>query len=618
MFKKTGGSKAVLAAAGAYCFLLSLREYLKLVGATYNAFGAGIFGYNIWSVLGLIGVSILIFRALGRTDKRMHVTAFLLGGLLSIGIVYGSYDFFSNDIFHTVQEPKRFLLVMGWLFALMPASEELLLLFDRLDQWGKRTKESGNLPAGAAGKFLFGSRLRFFLLAWAFIFACYFLIFLNWWPGNFVYDAPFQIRQGTTNAYDTHHPLIHTLLMYWAYTYGVSMGNAAAGFQFYTLLQMFLLSGAFAYLCDYLYRKKVSYKALLLVVLFAGLFPMNHLFAITATKDVLFAAFFIVMTVFWVRLIFDRETFKWYSFCGMILSGALCMMFRYNAVYALLAGGLIMVLLEKGIKNKLRILALAAGILLLSFVANRGLILATHAQTTDRYSETFCLSIQCLARTANYRGGEMDPELYNEICMYIPQEVFAGYHPYLADNIKSSVNEELLENNFTNYLKLFVKVGLRYPDEYLEAVLANTLAYWFPLDRGIYTLSYFEFYHKDLGAWGVYPSIDKPEEQMLKWLWPYTRLFWSGEYREIPVLGYLFRLEMWVGFTCFYYAWAILRKKKAILQIASVPLMYLFTCFLGPVPILRYIYNLIVIIPLLLLLVAEKEAGDNCTRISEG
>lgn len=586
----------------AYCSLLSLNHIITLWGDGYASFGVGLFGYNIWAVGGYIFVVWILNRMLLRTAKRLHALSACVGAVMSLGIVYGSYAHFVNDIFQSARTALLQLgLILGIAAAAIPLSEEILLLFDRLQQWGERQEE---VVPGRIGRFFAGRKRLYFFAAWIFIFVSYIPVFLGCWPGNFVYDAPFQLSEAIHNLYDTHHPLLHTLLMEGAYNFGLRLGDVSTGFQFYTLFQMLALSGSFAYCSYYLYRKKVPRAFSVGVLLWFAWFPMNATFAITATKDVLFGAFFLLMTVFLIRLLYDRETFHWYSYAGLIASGALSMLFRHNAVYAILAGGLILILLEKsGRKYKLRIALLLAGMFLASHIADAGLIAATDAQTTDRYRESLCVPLQSLARVACYRRDDLDDTLYEEICLYIPEEDIQGYNPYLADNVKSRVSEELLQENFINFIKLWIKVGIRFPDEYIESIVSNTMGYWYPLDQGVYTTGYFEFYHKQM--WEEH-EIEKRD--YCSWASAfYGELFWKGKYRKLPILGYLFRPDGWIWFFSYYLAWTIYRKNRRAGLMGAIPFMYLGTCYLGPVPVLRYIYCLIVIAPLLLYMTIRKE-----------
>ena len=91
-------------------------------------------------------------------------------------------------------------------------------------------------------------------------------VFLANWPGNFIYDAKYQLSEVVHNSYKTHHPLIHTWLMGTAYKLGVEWGNVSKGFQLYTLLQMLVLSSSFAY--GLLYLRKRGMPRLFRVISF--------------------------------------------------------------------------------------------------------------------------------------------------------------------------------------------------------------------------------------------------------------------------------------------------------------------------------------------------------------
>lgn len=103
----------------AFCFLLSLNHIISLWGEGYGFYGVGLFGYNIWAVgLYVLAVRVL-YRLFGRSEKRLHIVSGCLGFLLSLGIVYGSYVHFTNDIFSSAKVTfLQVALVFGF-FAVM-------------------------------------------------------------------------------------------------------------------------------------------------------------------------------------------------------------------------------------------------------------------------------------------------------------------------------------------------------------------------------------------------------------------------------------------------------------------------------------------------------------------
>lgn len=592
---KSPWPRRVLIIVLSYLCTLSLARVISLNGEGAVYFGGKYFGYNLSSVL-LFAVTVwLLHRFFLLKDMRLRIMSSIGGILLGMAVVYGGYAHYANDIFRSVSEGiLQLFLIMGISACTTPVCAELLQLPGRVQAWyaGKQQVQ----PAGRFYAFIDSRRWVYFLLTWGILMLSYIPIFLSQWPGNFVFDAKYQLREVCNNSYSTHHPLLHTLLMGKAYQFGVRIGNVSAGYQLYTLLQMLILSSAFAFLLFYFYKKGVPRCVRVGVLLWFALFPMHPAFAISATKDVLCAAFFLYYAVFLFRLIADREKFAWYSYAGMILAGVLLGLLRNNAIYAVAVSGIIVLLYLKTLKSKSKILITLAAILLLHSLCNRGLIAYTHAYSPDTQREMMCVPLQCMARVASYRRAELDPALYEEVCMYIQEGDIPGYNPYLADSVKNNANEHLLRSNKLNFFKLWAKIGLQFPDEYLESIITNTMGYWYPLNQGMYVSADIAIYH----------TLIETEHEILKHdYFPlvtgyYNYLLYHLNYRSLPILGYLFRNVPYVWLLVLALLWSIYQKRYSMLIWGMLPLMYLGTCFLGPMAALRYIYCLIVCTPLLL------------------
>ncbi len=575
----------------AYACLLSVGRLLPIVGYTHSFYGVGVFGYNIWAV----GLYVLLVigwkRVLNRKNRRLHIAAGFLGLLLAFAVVYGTYAHFVNNIFIDVRTVfLQFGLVLGIAIATIPLSEEIFLFFDRIQAWYARKISTGeNIPQTLRNP------LFCFLLSWLVIFLAWLPLFLANWPGNFVFDAKYQLREalGITH-YSTHHPLLHTLLMWWAYKLGLHMGNVSAGFQFYTIFQMLVLSSAFAYMIYYMYRKGIPRCFRVGALLWYALFPMHGLFAISATKDVLFAAFFLYMMIFLVRLLYDKEKLSWISYGGLIVSGILSMLFRNNAVYAIVAGFCLTAVLCRTWKERILLVALMIAMFVGFQLGEHILITATSAPSPDTYRERNCAPLQCLARVACYRRADLDDADYGAICVYIREGDISGYNPYLADAIKNNANEAALRSDSANFWKLWAKLGLRFPGEYLESIITNTMGYWYPLDSGTYVVMGVSLYH----------TLIETEHEIEKhsycpWAEKiYNYFFWAGHWTEVPLLGYSFRPDSYVWLLISAILWALYRRQRMFTGLMAVPFMYFGTCLLGPTVALRYVYCLIVLVPL--------------------
>lgn len=82
------------------------------------------------------------------------------------------------------------------------------------------------------------------------------------------------------------------------------------------------------------------------------------------------------------------------------------------------------------------------------------------------------------------------------------------------------------------------------------------------------------------------------------------------------MLGYLHRTDCWIWFLTYFLLWSIYKKRRDAGLAGIIPLMYLGTCYLGPVAVLRYVYCLVVIVPLIGYVVMRSRE-ENEGRIKE-
>lgn len=591
-----------------YLCVLSFNKITSLNGDPYIYWGGQYFGYNILSVV-LFGVGIfLLNRYIKIENIRLRIAAVAGGLLLAMAIVYGAYIHFLNNIFISTGDT---FLQFGMVFTIgglcVPLMAEILLLIEKAQVWHCRQAPEEKKGKGILTKLKRYFRKHpkmYFLIIWLTIFLCHIPVFLAYWPGNFVFDARYQLANVNTDWYTTHHPLIHTLMMGIPYKFGVSIGNASVGYQFYTLAQMLILTSSFAYVLLYLYKKEIKTGVLIACWAFFALFPMNPLFGISATKDVLCGAFFLYFMTFLAKYFWDNENFKICSYIGMILSGTFLALFRNNALYAVLVSAVIIIVVANGLKEKGKLLLIFCAILILSKLINAGLMAYTNAAETDAYRESMSVPLQSMARVASYRGDELDPALYEELCMYLPEENIAAYTPHISDPVKNTANEALLKSNTFNFFKLWVKMGLQFPDEYIESFTANTMGYWYPLNQGYYVSADFAVYHTLIGVGEEIKKVN-----LCPWMSAlYDPFFYHLKYRETPILGYLFRNAPYVWSCGILMLFAFYKKDRKLSLFGILPIIYLLTCMCGPMAALRYIYCLVVSMPLMIstLLMTEK------------
>jgi len=91
----------------------------------------------------------------------------------------------------------------------------------------------------------------------------------------------------------------------------------------------------------------------------------------------------------------------------------------------------------------------------------------------------------------------------------------------------------------------------------------------------------------------------------------YDNLFYSMEYRDVPILGYSFRCCVYFWLLLVYALFVIYRKEYKNLLPVMLIFAYQASCFLGPWVILRYVYSIVVCSPVVIMLGLEKPMGKS-------
>lgn len=582
-----------------YLAVYAFSYILKLEKNESELFSMLEYGYS-WLMVLIFAFGVYVIDKFIQIDnKKIQICSLLSGLFLSLVSVWGAYSLFLNNIFISGgKSVLQIFLIIGMTLIIGPSIGWIFTLMDKFGTWYQEKKEKVEYSKK--------NNLFYFLIVWIIIFVCYLPAFLAWWPGNFIYDAKYQLSEVVHNAYKTHHPLLHTWLMGKAYNIGIEWGSASKGFQLYTLLQMLILSSSFSYCVLYLRKKGTPKLIRVLAILWFALFPMNSIFSITATKDVLFAAFFLYTVIFLCRFFYDKEKFRWYTYFGLIIFGVMSTLFRNNAIYAIGVFGIIGIVVVKGWMEKGKVTLIFLAIYLLTTLSNQLLADGLNAYPGFKNRESLSVPLQGLARVACYRGDELYEYEYNEICMYIRAEDIPNYSPAIADPIKNNANEELLENNKINFLKLWLKIGMQYPDEYIESIVFNTMGFWYLFPMKDYTTMNLSIHHTLIGT-------EQEIEKVCYCDWAeklYGDIFFGANYKYIPLLSESFRIAPYIWFMIFIFIWSVIKIDKKTIFIMLLPLLYFGTCLLGPVSAVRYVYCLIVCCPLWFAFIGQIKLKD--------
>lgn len=444
------------------------------------------------------------------------------------------------------------------------------------------------------------SNAKYFWICFFVIMVCWLPVFLAYYPGIFAYDVHTQVTQMNENAYTTHHPLLHTLLLRVFYRAGEAIGSYNLGVVAYVVFQTVLVAMSMAYALMYLYEKGVGKKARFVLLLFFALCPVNSILAISVTKDILFAAGILFLIVQILRFVEDESRRK--SIPHNILlfcTGIVTFLLRNNARYVLIVWTIlwtVYILRSKWEKIvKITAISIMLCILLGGKLTDVSMIKALDAKDGS-INEALSLPIAQISRCYFFKSAEIDQTLSTE---FAALNLTPGdYGLPVIDIAKGKMQIEGQEELFFNVWKKLLKT---YPLIYVDSLLY--------LHQGDWSLD-------DLSTAHVYgASMELRTGYLLtgtamgygvehKSLFPalenlYEKWFSGNEYQDIPVFFNLFTpaTYFWILMLCMLHAF--LTGNKKVLLVGSMLLLYYGTVLLGPCTLIRYSYPLAIGAPIL-------------------
>ena len=564
----------------------------------------------IFAVLGFVLCVPLIYSFLERQGKRLKIHSMLWGALMAAAYVIGCLMRRDGTVLVRV---GRFPILLAQIACLtVLAAACIAVCLNCID--GNRITTLLKNKIGESGDAKKYRTYQVWLFYSAVIFLCWLPVFLAYYPSVFAYDAEGQLYQVIAHDYSTHHPLLHTLFLGAFFRLGgQALGSYSAGMAVHSIVQMLLLAFTFGYTLAYFYRKGVSVYLRIVLLLFYALFPTNSILAISTTKDVLFSALVLLYTIMVYRMSVDGITnehinntdFVKRDWVAYIIICVLLLLFRNNAVYAYVLSvpfiylGFLRSKTAKAVPLRRRYLIASVGALILFVAGSFALKTALGAQNGSP-REMLSVPLQQMARTRVKAEKTLSSQMQRELDKYISSEwVFAAYNPYLADPVK---NRAVVHDDPAGLIGTWMKLGLKYPQIYIDAFLDNSIGYWFLEDRthaqiyGIGTESGFGYLSTDNR---VMPAgCEIVEHSYLPGLrTAVERVVSDNAYQSIPIVRVIFTPAFYWWLLCMYMAAVIYSKKYRLLLPAVFLVIYYLTLLLSPTVLIRYMYPFVVTVP---------------------
>lgn len=587
----TGRELAVTAGCALASLLCAGRIFL-LLRQTGSVYTMGIFPLALLTGLYCLWKKALFFEEVFFSVRVRILTAAGFTALQTLGL------FWSHDGLGSVPE------ALVWVVCLTPlafAGQNMLFSLVRRGA-AEAAGERQSLTAGRPAEEQAVGRGAFFG-AFALIFAGFCIPFATYYPAIMAYDVIPQLDQIRVSGLTTHHPLIHTLFLKWCLAAGTFLpffsNGDRAGLAMYTLIQMAVVAGCFAWVYTFLRRNRVSKWLCRAFVLCAAFFPTHGMLAVSITKDTIYAALVMVFTAFAFELAGKEACPEKGFLVRYMLLTVLLLLFRNNSIYAWLLYVVIFSLATWKRRPFFRRLMACHGMALLVYLLVNGVMIHAVSATSDTYArEMLSVPAQQIARVVQYHGEELTKQDM-EALGAVWKEGLPEYEPAIADRSKRDVAGD--QETLRRFLGEWISLGLRYPGEYAKAFLLKNKGIWDLTDTTYlndvysYAKGYLQItYPSDQQVYmdALAPGYER--HQKLQILQSLYRYFAAGDelWRYCPPAALVMQPAFYTFLLLFYCLCCIGLKRPGLLLPAVFSLALLGTLLFGPCVLTRYMYPL--------------------------
>lgn len=572
-----------------FCALLGTLGLAQLL--KFNVVNPTTITNNFLLFFVLFGLALYYLRA-SLPPKRQLIFCVIFSFFLSTVLILGAQlEFYSNIVWNFV----TLLKISTLCFMIYP-------FIALISQYLASQKRSNFVP-----------RTKHFYIAFACVFGATLIIWALLFPGVFTYDMATQNEQISLGVITSHWSLLYGYLFAGFLDLGKAIfGNYEAGMAIAMFVQACFICYVEAKLIVFAGRISRSKIIYVLSILFFICVPFFGVLAISSAQDVLFAGLFALVVIELTQLTYSHPTqnISKFTLIKIAVFSVLMCAARNNGVYALLVLLLFVIFFYRRPRKSLIItLAISVGVV---FLYTGPVLSFFHVEKSDTIQEISSIPSQQLARSYFSNPTSFSEEDQKTLAeFYNIDGDFQLYqqYPLVSDFTKGSLNAEFTSSNLGKYLGFWAKIGLKNPDNYIEAFLLNSFGFWYP------NKDYYDNRLK-LGFMN-YPGVAMTEASYVRDTRPAMKpvsshhafpsiaaklegFIFDNGWMKIPLLSTLCAIGTYSLLLLFTIGYLIAYKRYNLLMPLSLVFGFFITLLLSPVAIFRYAYPMIMLVPIFL------------------
>lgn len=307
------------------------------------------------------------------------------------------------------------------------------------------------------------------------------LLFWAKYPGILTADSISQVWQATTTGnYSNHHPVYHTLVIKAFMTLGFRLfGEINAAVATYSFFQIFFMAACFSYVIVTLYQMKISINLIICCGLYYVIMPFHIMYSFTMWKDVVFGGTVLLFIVSVYRTLKKIGKYQIVNQLVMIIGSVGMCLFRSNGwfAYVLTCIGFVFIFRKKYTKMCLTFFV----IVVMTFFLGHLLLGHLGIKQPDTI-ESLSIPAQQVSRVVVDCDDltEAQRQLLNQIVDVdaIPETYKASTSDPIKTLVRASENQNFIIEHKTEFIKLYLELGISHPHKYIEAWIDETRGFW--------------------------------------------------------------------------------------------------------------------------------------------
>lgn len=408
---------------------------------------------------------------------------------------------------------------------------------------------------------------------------------------------------------NSHHPVVHTLLLHFFLMLGKTIYSYNLGAFLYAFANLLALLSVVSLTIKVLVKNNVKNRWILVLLLYFALTPHVQEYMFLCTKDTWFA----VLLMLFYLLFFDflKIRKKGIHYIILILVSLGIILFRNEGKYFIILSFVIFFVMNRSYRKKLLLLA---GSVICFSIFYTSVLLPVNQISPGSSREMLSIPFQQTARYVKAYEDEVTAEEKEAIAQILDYDHLAElYNPNLADPVKSTYNKYADKDDLKKYISVWIKMGIKHPDIYITAFWNNKYQFLYPVfntaqyynykGNEFYDLSYSEEMMNSVNDTGSSVGLDLHYPERFSKLRVWYENFLENAW-DVPVLSCFKTTAFYVWGILLWGIYAIIRRRKKSFLCFVPMLIQMLICMAGPANgyYFRYMYPLAFCLPMIWLL----------------